>query len=163
MSTPPSLEFEQATINDLSFLTRKTIELHNFETEFSKTSLQTNGNFESEINHWIKEEIDSPNSLIFILKLNSINIGFAFIKILLMPNNFTNHSSYGLIQSIWIDEKHRKENLGFQAVALIESIFKEQGIAYYEVNYESSNTVAEKFWKKCGLIPSSITARKFLT
>lgn len=162
MSSAPSLEFEQATQKDLPFLTKKTIELHQFETEHSTASLKTSENFESEINGWISEELKSPNSLIFILKVDSKKIGFAFIKILLMPNKFTNHNSYGLIQSIWIDKDYRKENLGFQAVALIESIFKEQGIAYYEVNFESTNKVAANFWSKCGLVSSSVTARKFL-
>jgi len=163
MSTSPTIEFEQSTEKDLKFLTEKTIALHYFETEKSRAVVDISPSFENEISNWIKEELKSPSSLIFNLVLNGKKIGFAFIKILGIPNKFTNHNSFGLIQSIWIDEDCRDKHLGKQAVRLIESVFKEQGLAYYEVNYEASNKVAEAFWKKCGLTPSSVTARKFLS
>ncbi len=155
-------QFSEAHLEDLDYIVDKTIELHEFETKNSHKPIETNENFRTEILQWIKAEILNPDSLAFIIKLEENKIGFALIKLLATPNNFTTDSAYGLIQSIWIDEAHRKHNVGCQVVTFIESIFKEQGINYYEVSFEATNKVAQKFWEKCGLIAYAITARKFL-
>ena len=155
-------QFSEAQLEDLDYIVDKTIELHEFETQSSQSSLTINQNFRTEITQWIKTEILNGDSLVFTIKMKEEKIGFALIKLLPTPNNFTNDSAYGLIQSIWIDEAHRKHNIGCRVVAFIESIFKEQGISYYEVSFEATNKVAQGFWEKCGLVAYSITARKFL-
>lgn len=163
MSKNSPLSFEQASAKDLNYLVQKTLELHNFEIQDSNIALSVNNNFKEEIETWLAAELELQGSLIFLFYLEDNCIGFAFIKLLPSPNRFTDYSSYGLIQSIWIDEPHRNEKLGRQVVDFIESIFKEQQTPYYEVSYEKSNKTAESFWQKCGLAPASVTARKFLT
>jgi len=110
----------------------------------------------------MKLELLNSGSLIFLLLLNDQIVGFAFLKISDIPNEFTEHSRYGILQSIWIDKPYRKLALGKQTVSFVESIFREEGISYYEVNYTSTNRIACEFWSSCGLKETSITARKFL-
>lgn len=158
-----SLNFVQAEINDLNFITQKTLALHAFESQDKNLDLPVNENFEPEVKNWLSLELSNPSSLIFTIQYQGKNIGFAFLKILPSPNDFTEYSSFGLIQSLWIDEDYRKNSLGKKVVAFIESILKEQKISYYEVNYSAKNKVAENFWGNCGLAPTSVTARKFLS
>ena len=160
--TANEVSFTQATIDDLNYVTEKTLLLHEFETHNQPAKLQTNQQFESQIKEWMKLELLNPSSLIFLLHLNDKIVGFAFLKISDIPNEFTEHVRYGVLQSIWVDEAYRKLALGRQTVSFVESIFREQGIQYYEVNYTSTNQVACEFWDSCGLKETSVTARKFL-
>ena len=160
--TTSEVSFTQATIDDLDYVTRTTLLLHEFETHKQPAKLQTNQQFELQIKEWMKLELLNPSSLIFLLHMSNKIVGFAFLKISDIPNEFTEYARYGVLQSIWIDEAYRKLALGKQTVSFVESIFREQGIQYYEVNYTSSNQVAGDFWRTCGLTETSITARKFL-
>ena len=163
MTQNSDLTFYQASHEDIPYLTEKTLALHEFETQDSHNPLLTSDNFNIEVSDWLKLELSNPSSLLLIISRNESPIGFAFIKILPMQNNFTHYEKFGLIQSIFIDSGFRNKSYGKEVVSFIESIFKEQNIPYYEVNFESSNKIAHEFWSKCGLQPSSITARKFLT
>jgi len=156
------VSFTQATIKDLDYVTQKTLLLHEFETHEQPAKLQTNEQFESHVKEWMKLELLNPGSLIFLLHLNAQVVGFAFLKISDIPNEFTEHARYGILQSIWIDESYRKFSLGKETVSFVESVFREEGIQYYEVNYTSTNRVACEFWTSCGLKETSVTARKFL-
>ncbi|WP_185964404.1 GNAT family N-acetyltransferase [Aliikangiella marina] len=158
----PELAFSQATREDLDYLTQKTIQLHQFESANGKAELQVNDKFEDNIRHWLSLELANDSSLIFTVSDNQQRIGFAFLKILPNPNNFTEYRSFGLIQTIWVDDEFRQKKAGASIVSFIESIFKEQQVSYYEVNYSAQNELAGKFWESCGLVPTSITARKFL-
>jgi ribosomal protein S18 acetylase RimI-like enzyme len=162
MNNKLTLEFKQADTTDLDFLTKKTLALHHFEMEGGKNNLEIKGDVDRQIKQWLTLELEIPSSLIFVLTIESKPIGFAFLKVQPSNNNFTEYDSYGLIQSIWIDEEYQKQSFGKQTVKLIESIFREQDIPYYEVNYSNSNHAAKSFWESCGLEEASTTARKFL-
>ena len=163
MTSDSKLSFYQASNNDIPYLTKQTLSLHEYETQHSDNALATSDNFNQEVTQWLKLELANPASLILIISKEDKPIGFAFIKILPMQNNFTTYEKFGLIQSIFIDAEFRKNAYGREVVNFIESVFKEQQVPYYEVNFEASNKTANDFWKKCGLQASSITARKFLT
>lgn len=161
-NSPSSLSFIQAGTTDLDYITEKTLALHHFETDGGENILSVTDNFEKNIKQWLSLELEQTSSLIFIITLEQKPIGFAFLKVIPSNNNFTQYQSHGLIQSVWIDEQYQKNNYGTQTVSLIESIFNEQNIPYYEVNYARANTSAKAFWEACGMIETSATARKFL-
>ena len=156
------ISFTQATVNDLDYITQKTLLLHEYETHAQAAKLQTKKNLTSKIKEWMELELSSPASLIFLLQVDENKVGFAFLKISDIPNDFTEYARYGILQSIWIDDDYRKLALGKQTVSFVESIFREEGIRYYEVSYTSTNQTARDFWRSCGLKETSITARKFL-
>ncbi len=158
----PYPEFQIASESDLPYLLSKTLELHQFETQHAHQHLSLSSHFESEIEHWLKSEFELENVILFLIQFNSKNIGYAHIKILSAPNNFTQDKLYGFIQAIWIDEAHRRHNVAKTTLSFIESIFKEQHLTYYELSYSASNSLAEKFWKAQGLEPISIQCRKRL-
>jgi len=159
----PTLNLSQSTSEDIDFLQEKMMLLHHFETQDGDNNLQVNLDFADKIRSWLALEVENPASLLFNIYANQQRIGFAFLKILDNQNDFTIYQSYGLLQSIWIDEAYQNKSYGRQTVEFIETIFKEQKIPYYEVNYAASNLVAEKFWQSCGMVASAVTARKFLT
>jgi len=161
--SPIDCQFVQADQSHLDYLTQATIQLHLFESENDSAKLQVNDDFSEKVREWIKLEIDNPASLIFIIHDASTTLGFAFLKILPSQNEFTQYQSFGLIQSIWIEPEFRKQDLGRKTVDLIESIFIEQAIPYYEVNYSTMNQSAKTFWEKCGMTSVAVTARKFLS
>jgi predicted acetyltransferase len=156
------ISFEQALESDINYITDKTLQLHLFETQQQDNNLKVNERFETCISAWLSAELSQANSLLFIIFVDKNKIGFAFIKILPSQNDFTDHSIYGLIQSIWVEPEYRNNSYGEQVIKLIESIFEQQQVGYYEVSYTMGNQTARNFWSKCGLVETSITARKFL-
>lgn len=159
---PNEAQFSQATIGDLSYISEKMLALHHFESADQPAALEVNANFKSQLTDWITIELNTPSSLIFLIWYEEHCIGFAFMKIMNNPNAFTLYKNYGCLQSLWIDQEYREHNFGKQTVCFVESIFREQNISYYDVNYTSSNETARRFWQSCGLEETAITARKFL-
>ncbi len=157
-----SLDFVIATSVDLKYLTKKTRNLHEFETIKDKTYLEVTEQFEDEISQWLKSELEQPNSVIFLIKIKQKTIGFAHIKILANPNRFTIYHKYGYIQSLWIDEEYRKNKYASLVINFIEDIFREEQVEYYELSHASNNSVANRFWEKMNVDRFSIHRRKFL-
>ncbi|PWK49179.1 GNAT family N-acetyltransferase [Pleionea mediterranea] len=156
------LEFRQATINDLDYLTDRTYQLHQFETKDSLTTPTVKQDFKRHLKDWLSLELNLPESILFLSYLDSTAVGFAHIKVVPVNNNFTDITHYGLVQSLWLEETCRKKSFGKQTVQFIEQLFKEQRLPYYDVEYAANNKVAEKFWDSVGLIPTSVTCRKQL-
>ncbi|NVJ60364.1 MAG: GNAT family N-acetyltransferase [Gammaproteobacteria bacterium] len=156
------VNFSQATISDIEYLTNKTVELQTYESKGQSFQETLSQQFHDLIKHWLTQELSSSNALLFLIHSKKELLGFAHIRISSVPNEFTDDKIMGEVQSLFIEKKSRSKGVGKTAVEFIEKLFAEFNVDFYEVHYVSSNQSAEHFWRDCGLTVHSVSARKRL-
>jgi ribosomal protein S18 acetylase RimI-like enzyme len=153
------INLREATLNDLKIVTQYSLNLHRHEDD---GTIAPHQNFSSNLKTWLASELSNPRSLFLIAEIDNCPIGFIAATSVINDNGFLASPLKGVIQLLWVEQKHRKNQIAEFFVNNIEKCFKETGIDYVECNYTTSNFLAENFWKKQGYKKNSITARKFI-
>ena len=164
MLNTEQISFRQATEDDLAQIVSYTNSIHLQEDD---QSVPINDHFLSNLEKWLKEELNNSLSLFIIAEFqNNLNqkksIGFIGATTVINDNGFLENPTKGVINLLWVEKEYRRKNIAKQLVNMIEDCFKESAINIIECSFTKNNQLAEHFWFNNGYEVQSVIARKIL-
>lgn len=105
--------------------------------------------FPSQFGEWLKNQLNTPSSLLLVAKENNTIMGFlsGFVKYL-FP--WFNIQKVGHISFMFIDEKYRRKGVGKKLHEEANKWFKDQGLSYVELYVNENNRNGLTFWQSVG-------------
>lgn len=152
-----NIPIRQATENDLDCLLDWSIKLHQHE---QPQILKPSESFETNLKHWLSNELTNPNSLFLIADHQNKPSGFISGTVQLLDNGFTELKTKGYIQLLWVEQDARKERIAQQLLSIMELSLKECGIEYIECCHTANNNLAECFWQNQDYQPVTVIRGK---
>ncbi len=73
-----------------------------------------------------------------------------------------NISKIGVIYSLWVHQEYRQQGIGQQLLDTLEKQLQEKGARAFQVGWDTSNQLAEQWWKKRGYNPYETIASKII-
>jgi len=158
------ISFRQATADDLAQIVSFTNSIHLQEDD---QSIATNKHFLSNLEKWLKEELNNSLSLFLIADFQNDlgqkdSIGFIGATTVINDNGFLKNPTKGVINLLWVEKEYRRNNIAKQLVSMIESCFRGNAVSVIECSFTKKNQLAEKFWDNQGYDIQSVIARKIL-
>ena len=155
--------FRTATEADLDLLLKWTQALMTHEAIADDLELALVDDIEQQLTNWLSGLLAAESALFIIAEdENGVGMGCILGLVELTSNPFTVHTTYGVIQMVWVDKEYRQAGLASQLLEYMEATFKELNIHYMEITYSEGNQEAEVFWEKQGYRKVSQRSRKYL-
>jgi len=108
----------------------------------------------------LRHTLQSRNAQVLMAEYNGATIGTISGHVFDKPA--VNIKKIGVIYSLWVDDKHRKQGVGQQLLVSLENALKERGAEAFQVGWDSPNLLAAAWWKKRGYHPYEVIASKLV-
>lgn len=92
--------------------------------------------------------INSPSARLLIAKTDDKIIGTITGHVYKRPS--ARHSNVGVIYSLWVSTRHRKQGVGQSLLDSIEQQLAFMGAESFQVGWDTANAYASKWWQKRG-------------